>query len=298
MAALKLTESYYMKIYISADLEGINGICHSSQTQPTERGFERAVALLHQEVNAVIRGARLGGAREIVVNDAHWDMRNLESERLEPGTTLISGWQKPFSMVSGCAGAAGLASVASGPFDAAYFVGYHAMSGTARGVLSHTYRAKVFLDVSLNGQPVGETGLNAAACGWWGVPLAFLSGDDAVCEEAVDLLGPLECVTVKKAVSRYSAVFAPQEDVIAQLEAGAARALENKNRWRLFRPPSPSTLELTMLDPAMADGAELLPGVRRLSDRQIAVSHNNFSVLFNLMLAIGAIGEGRRDRHF
>lgn len=287
-----------MKIYISADLEGIGGICHSSQTQPGEPGYERAIALMHDEVNAVIRGARSQGASEVVVNDSHWDMRNLKSERLEPGTVLVSGWQKPYSMVAGIPGAAGLAFVTSGQFDAAYFVGYHAMAGTARGVLSHTYRAQVFLDIQLNGQPVGETGLNAALAGWYGVPVAFVSGDDAVCEEAEGFLGSIHCVTVKKAVSRYSAVFLPQAEVLAQLETTAGQALKDRSGWRLYRPPSPSTLAITLTDTAMADAAELLPMVRRLTDRQIELSHDDYSVLFKLMLAIGAIGASRKDPYF
>ena len=94
-----------MRVYISVDIEGINGICHSSQTQPGEPGYERALEFMHREVNAVIRGARRAGASEIVINDAHYDMRNLRIELLESGVRLISGWQKPLSMMAGISGA-------------------------------------------------------------------------------------------------------------------------------------------------------------------------------------------------
>jgi D-amino peptidase len=277
-----------MRIYLSVDLEGVNGIVHSSQTQPEEPGYERAVYLMHQEVNAVIAGAQAAGASEIMVNDAHWDMRNLRPELLNPQVTLVSGWQKPFSMVSGI----------DKSVDAVCFIGYHSRAGTARGVLSHTYRAQVFLDVQLDGKPVGETGLNAGLAGWFGVPVALVTGDDAVCDEATDLLGPVACVPVKTAISRYSAVCQPHNQVLERLCAKATEALKDRDGWRLFKPGKPSTLKLTFIDPAMADAAELLPEVKRVGDREVELTHDDYSVLFRLMLALGAIGASRKDPYF
>jgi len=277
-----------MRIYLSVDLEGINGVVHSSQTQPGEPGYERAVALMHEETNAVIAGALAAGASSILVNDSHYDMRNLRSELLHKQATVLSGWQKPYSMMSGV----------TEKVDAVCFIGYHARAGVAKGVLSHTYRAQVFLDVELNGKPVGETGLNAALAGWFGVPIAMISGDDTVCTEATELLGPLACVPVKTSISRYSAICPPQSEVLERLRAKAEDALKNKKGWQLFKPPSPSRLRLTVFDPSMADAAELLPQVKRIADRQIEVEHEDYSVLFRLMLAIGALGASRRDPYF
>jgi D-amino peptidase len=287
-----------MRVYISVDLEGINGVCHSNHTQPGESGYERSVQLMHGETNAVIRGARAAGATEIVVNDSHWDMRNIRPELLEPGTTVVSGWQKPFSMVAGVSGKSGTAELSSQPFDVAFFIGYHAMAGDACGVLSHTYRAQVFYDVKLNGKSVGETGLNAALAGWFGVPIGLISGDDIVCAEAKAQLGPLLCVAVKKAVSRYSAAFRPYQEVIDELNSAAERVLKDKKYWQLFKAETPATLQITTIDPAMADAAELIPMVKRVANRTIEVTHEDYGVLFRLMLAIGALGASRKDPHF
>lgn len=278
-----------MRIYLSVDLEGINGVVHSSQTQPGEPGYERAILLMHRETNAVIEGALAAGATSILVNDAHWDARNLRPELIVPGATLLSGWQKPYSMMSG---------IDSGDVEAVCFVGYHSRTGVARAVLSHTYRAQIFFDIKLNGKSVGETGLNAALAGWFGVPIAMITGDDAVCLEAAELIGPLACVPVKTAVSRYSAMSKPCEEVIETLRAKAAEALLDRARWQLFRPPSPSTLSITVFDPSMADAAELLPQVKRTGDRQIELTHENYSILFKLMLAVGVLGASRRDVYF
>lgn len=277
-----------MRVYLSVDLEGINGVVHSSQVQPGEPGYERALTLMHQETNAVIEGAVAAGAESVLVNDSHYDMRNLRAELLHDKAVLLNGWQKPYSMVSGV----------DKEIKAACFVGYHSRAGTARGVLSHTYRSQVFFDVKLNGESIGETGLNAALAGWFGVPVALVTGDDAACNEAVDFLGPVACVPVKTAVSRYAAVSSPQKEVLERLRSKAFESLKNPDGWRLYRPPSPSTISITMFDPAMADGAELLPQVKRTGDRTIEFSHDDYCVLFKLMLAIGAIGASRRDPYF
>ncbi len=281
-----------MRIYLSVDLEGVNGVLHSSQTQPGEPGYERAVTLMHRETNAVIEGLRKGGASTVLVNDSHWDMRNLRIEQLAPKTSLINGWQKPYSMVSG------VQHLDEQKVDAACFIGYHARAGSARGVLSHTYRAQVFLDVKLNGQSVGETGLNAALAGHFGVPIMLLTGDDVVCEEAQELLGAVNCVQTKKAVSRYSAECPPFDETLASLQTTAEKAVKDKRSWILFKPPSPSTMRITMFDPAMADAAELLPQVKRIDGRQVEFSDSDYSVLFKLMLAIGVLGASRKDAHF
>lgn len=288
-----------MRIYISADLEGINGIVHSSQTQPGEPGYERGVQLMHKELHAVIEGIRSAGSTDIYIADAHWDARNLRCELLPPGVHLISGWQRPFSMVSGVSGSIGSKALVEQPFDGAFFVGYHARAGEACGVLSHTYRAKVYLDVRLNGVSVGETGLNAALSGHFGVPVAFLSGDDSACVEAKQLIGErLTTVAVKRAVSRYSAVCLPEDEVLGSLKHGAAEAMNKRDYWALYTPSSPFTLTLTFVDPAMADATELLPDIKRLDDRTVEVCHSDYSVLFRLFLACGVLAANRIDPWF
>lgn len=286
-----------MKIYISADLEGVNGIVHSSQTQPGEPGYERAVGLMHKEIAAVIDGLTHSGVSEIYIADAHWDARNLRPELLPSGVKLISGWQRPFSMVSGVSGKIGEKVLVDG-FDGIFLLGYHARSGVACGVLSHTYRAQVYFDVKLNGVSVGETGMNAALAGAHGVPVAFISGDDSACNEARNLIGNLTCVTVKKAISRYSAVFLPESEVLEGLRSGAKEAIDKRDYWNLFCPPKPSTLTLTFFDPAMADAAELIPNVKRLDDRIVEFSHDDFNVIFRVFLAIGVLAANRKDQYF
>lgn len=90
----------------------------------------------------------------------------------------------------------------------ACLVGYHARAGIPLAMLDHTYTDRI-LDVRLDGQSVGERGLNAALAGSFGVPVALVTGDAALAREAEELLGgAVRTVAVKEAASR-------------QVEAGA-----------------------------------------------------------------------------
>jgi D-amino peptidase len=182
--------------------------------------------------------------------------------------------------------------------DFTVFLGYHARAGHATGVLSHTYRAQIFFEVLLNGTPVGETGLNAALAGHFGVPVALVTGDDAVCTEARDLLGNILTCQTKQAVSRYSAVFPDYQSTLSSLEEATYKAATEKEHWQLFQAASPAKIAITMFDPAMADAAELIPQIKRLGSRQIEIEAGDYSQAFRLMLAVGALGASRKDPHF
>src|SRR5438874_8314679 len=75
-----------MRVYISVDMEGIAGVVHESQTDPTTPAFAaeygRFRRLMTAEANAAVEGALAAGATRVLVNDSHWFMRNLLAEEL------------------------------------------------------------------------------------------------------------------------------------------------------------------------------------------------------------------------
>src|SRR2546423_6990650 len=154
-------------------MEGIAGVVHESQTDPTDPAhaaeYGRFRRLMTAEANAAIEGALAAGASKIVVNDSHWFMRNLLAEELHQAAELLSGDPKPRSMVEGIE--AGL--------DAALFIGYHARAGTRHAILDHTYADRIH-EVRLNGRPRGQLGINAGPPGGAGVPRARASGAGAL----------------------------------------------------------------------------------------------------------------------
>src|SRR5207302_685956 len=163
-------------------MEGIAGVVHESQTDPTNPAhaaeYGRFRRLMTAEANAAIEGALAAGASKIVVNDSHWFMRNLLAEELHQAAELLSGDPKPRSMVEGI----------DAGFDAALFIGYHARAGTRHAVLDHTYADRIH-EVRLNGHAVGELGINATLAGVAGVPVALVSGESSLAAEARAPLG-------------------------------------------------------------------------------------------------------------
>jgi D-amino peptidase len=257
-----------LKVFISADMEGVSGVVDASQTRMEEREYERARKLMTGEVNAAIEGALLGGATDVVVNDSHGSMRNILIEDLNPAAELISGSPKPFSMMQGI-----------GPeFGAAFFVGYHAGAGTGLSVLDHTYYGRVVYQAMVNGRVLSETGLNAALAGYHGVPVALVTGDKTLCDEARGLLGDVETAAVKEACGRLAAQCLPPSRAQALIRAAGRKALLAKHAPFILTPPF--TLVTDMLNTSLADIAGMMPGARRTGPRRLEYAADDYVTIF------------------
>lgn len=254
-----------MKLLISADMEGISGIVAWEQTTPGQSEYARGRRLMLGDVNAAVNGAFEGGADEVVVSDAHGDARNLLLEELDPRARLNSGSPSPFSMLQGL-------DDTPAP-NALMLLGYHALSGTRKGVLDHTWSDERIRAVFLNGRLVGEIGLNAALAGAYGVPVVALSGDQHTCAEGQDLLGvALEIAVVKNATGRYAAQCLPLPEARERVCEAAARGLL---RLREGRAPAPLVVSLPVrlaiefVFTQHVDRAFLLPGAERPSGTRL-----------------------------
>ena len=260
-----------MKIFISADMEGVSGIVHSNQTDSTHAEYQRARQWMLGEVNAAVEGALRGGAQSVLVNDSHGSMRNLPIDELHPEAVLLSGSFKPYSMMAGI----------DGDCDAAFFTGYHARAGSSFGNLDHTYYGPNSVqDVAINGVQVGETGLNAALAGYFGVPVALVTGDQTVCAQAKELLGDdLEVAVVKEAVGRVAAKNLHPTKAQALIRAAAERAVKKAREPFTFK--APLTLRLALARSSQAERCLLMPNVKLVSPRVVEFKHEDYAVLFN-----------------
>ncbi len=273
-----------MKILISADLEGVNGVAHPDQIYPDGKYYKETLVRWAKELNAIVEGLNEAGVKNIVINDSHNHSRNLDSSFV-PKAKIVTGWQRPYSMVSGV----------EKDFDACFFTGYHGMANS-KSTLSHTYRPRIIKEVRLNKKPVGETGLNAALAGVFNVPVVFISGDRETCAEAKNLLGKqLFTVETKKSLSRYSAMSYPFEEVLENLRFTSIKTIKEKKKWKSFKIKSPCTLEVEFSLPNHADACELIPGVKRVSDNQVKFTHKDYTVVFKCFLAMGALAASRDD---
>ncbi|HEX6779218.1 MAG TPA: M55 family metallopeptidase [Ktedonobacterales bacterium] len=215
-----------MRVMIWCDMEGIAGIEVWEQVMGGSPLYEEGRRLFTGEVNAAVRGARAGGATEIIVVDCHgagggWSFKSLIPDRLESGAEYVFGypWARYIDpLQAGC--------------DAALFVGAHAMAGTTDGVLCHTVSSESWYNATINGTLVGETGILAAICGCWDVPGIFVAGDEATCREVQKLLGQqIVTAQVKKGFGRFAARTLPHADACALIEQRVTEALHNRANW-------------------------------------------------------------------
>ncbi len=270
-----------MKILIAADMEGVTGVVHWDQVDPSHREYAHFRRLMHGDVNAAVRGAFDGGADSVVVTDGHGDGRNLLRGELDARAELYSGSLSPLSMVSG----------ADAGVEGALFIGYHARVGSENAILDHTWSGSRISNIWLNGELIGETGTNAALCGHFGVPLLMVSGDQALCAEAEALIPGIETAMVKEAVGRMSA-RCPSPEVTAELIYERARRAVSRlaagEAPAPYRIPPASVLTVEFTSSQMADGAATLPGAWR-DERRVNIAGPDMLNLFGFFRALLAL---------
>ncbi|MBW1596031.1 M55 family metallopeptidase [Streptomyces sp. JJ38] len=247
-----------MKILVSADMEGATGVTWPDDVLPGHAQWERHRPMFTGDVNAAVAGFFDGGADDVLVNEAHWTMRNLLLDQLDERARMLTGRHKELSMVEG---------VQRGDVDGVAFVGYHAAAG-AEGVLAHTYLANSVTGVWVDGTRASEGLLNALVCAEFGVPVVLVTGDDKACEDA-KVYAPRACTAaVKEYVSRYAAVCLPPARSAAAIRAAAREAAALAVR----QPPVVTEHEVILEFDAehLAGAATVVPGVRQTGERRVA----------------------------
>ncbi|MGW1504157.1 M55 family metallopeptidase [Streptomyces mirabilis] len=247
-----------MKILISADMEGATGVTWPADVLPGTPQWERCRPMFTSDVNAAVLGFFDGGADEVLINEAHWSMRNLLLEQLDDRAEMITGRHKTLSMVEG---------VQHGDVDGIAFVGYHTGAGT-EGVLAHTYLPNSITGVWVNDVRASEGLLNSHVVAEYGVPVVLVTGDDLTCEDALGYAPEALKVAVKDHVSRYTAVCRTPARTAADIRAAAKAAAALAVRQEpLVDGPFTVALEFDAEHLSMA--ATVVPGVRRVGERKV-----------------------------
>ncbi|KUJ70868.1 peptide ABC transporter substrate-binding protein [Streptomyces albus subsp. albus] len=248
-----------MKILISADMEGATGVTWPADVLPGTPEWERCRRLFTSDVSAAIAGFFDGGADQVLVNEAHWTMRNLLLEELDERAQLLTGRHKSLSMVEG---------VQHGDVDGIAFVGYHTGAGT-EGVLAHTYLANSITGVWVGGVRASEGLLNSLVVAEYGVPVVLVTGDDRTCQDARAYAPDARHVAVKDCVSRYAAVCRTPARTAADIRAAAKEAAALAIRHEP-RHGGPFAIELEFDAEHLAGAATVVPGVERSGERRVA----------------------------
>ncbi len=267
-----------MKIYVSADIEGVAGVVTPQQGTPGNGEWERARRLMTEEVNAAIAGAFDGGASDVLVNDSHGSMCNLLPELLDPRAELVLGKPKVMNM------AAGLDET----FDAVFFVGHHARA-TGPGVLAHTTNSFAFREIRLAGQPLGEPGIYGAWAGHLGVPVALVTGDDVTAEENREHFPAAEFCVVKTALGNRAARQPAPEVARNSIRLAASRATSRIADLKPFVIEGPFVAEFEMTTSPLADLAAIVPAVRERVGTTVSFDCDHVGEAIGWMNALSAL---------
>jgi D-amino peptidase len=243
-----------VKVYISADMEGVGGVVTPYQADRTREEWGRFRKFMTQEVVAAIEGARAAGATEFLVSDSHGSMENLLIEDLPEGTRLVRARPRPLGMMEGI----------DASFAAVVFIGYHAAANAEGGVLAHTYRgAGGIRELRINGVSVPEGGLNAAIAGHFGVPVVAVSGDQVVCQQVAALTGPVETAVVKQGIGIYSAVVMPPAESQRLIRQTVKSAIGRLGAFKPWIVQKPVAFEIDLGKTADAEIWSWMPGFVR-----------------------------------
>jgi D-amino peptidase len=243
-----------VRIYISADIEGVAGVVSHDQLGPAGDGYEAARKLMMDEVLAAIEGARSAGAAEIVVSDSHGNGRNLDPARLPSNVQLISGWPRPLLMMQG---------IELGEYAGFFLIGHHAGVGALDGVLAHTISGRLYQDIVVDGRSWSEADLNCAIGAHFGVPLLLASGDNVFTSQVRQQWPSAQCVTTKWSLGATSARASAPKDVYEAIREMAQRAVQAPRPAPVKRTEGALRVELVLRKRQVAEMLSYLPGFER-----------------------------------
>lgn len=253
-----------MIVWICTDMEGLAGVDSWDQcSHPDDDSPEylHGRAQLTADANAAIAGCFDAGATEVRLLDGHGRNRNrgFLEDRLDPRARRVFIASRDPLRWEGLD-----ESVA-----AVLMIGQHARVGTIGAFLDHTQSSKVICDYRINGSPHGEIGQMALYAGAFGVPLVYVSGDEAACREARALFPHVRTTPTKRGLGWSRCELYDPTAVRESIRRDVASALADLSGcvpWRL-EPPIAVTVEWSWT--GAADDAAAVPGVRRLGARTV-----------------------------
>jgi len=266
-----------LKVYISADMEGVAGVVGGDQLGPEGFEYSQFRKFMTAEVNAAIEAARDVGATEIVVSDSHGNGLNLLLDALPQDIELVRSWPRPLGMMEGI----------DDSFGAAIFIGYHASAGNTDGIAAHTMSGADFSSVKINGIEMTEGGMNALIAGHFGVPVVMISGDDAAVREVSDMLGPIEGAVVKWHISHASGRTLMPKAAQALIKEKAQAGLRRRLELKPFRIEGPLILDLTYKNDEAAEIIAYLPNVELIDNHTVRFVGSIIELSMFIEMALG-----------
>jgi D-amino peptidase len=271
MSRLNSMRRSIMKIYISADIEGITGVTSWSETEKNHNDYAMFAHQMTKEVKAACEGAFEAGASEIYVKDAHDSARNIDINELPEYALLQRGWAgEPMCMVSGL----------DSSFDAALFVGYHSRAGCGDSPLAHTLSTELDY-IKINGNYASEFMINAFAAALQGVPVLFVSGDKGLMKEVKEVNSNVSTLAVKEGLGKCTINMHPQK-AVKEIKALVAASLKSDYNLCKIVLPEKFYVEIGYLKHETAYRNSFYPGAQLITPKVISYTTNDYYEVLRL----------------
>ena len=265
-----------LKIYISADMEGVVGAVTDAQLGPGGFEYERFRQFMTNEVNAAIDAARAAGANEFVISDSHGNGQNLLIDQLPDDVTIVRSWPREHSMMAGI----------DETFDGVIFLGYHASTNNTRGVRAHTMSSANITSLRLNGMTMTEGSMNAAIAGHFGVPVIMVSGDDIAVAENQVIIGDIEGAVVKWASGFHSARTLTPEAAYEVIRTRTKSAIDRIDDFEPYVLDTPIELELSLKHYRPVELLAYLSNVEKVNSHTIRFTGDDITEVSNFLTVV------------
>jgi len=265
-----------MKIYLSADIEGITDVTHWDETDMDKAEYAFAREQMTAEVTAACQGALEAGATEILVRDAHGDALNLIHANLPREVRLMRGWAPdPLMMMQGL----------DQSFQAAAMIGYHSRARSNASPLAHTMTG-AWVRVTLNGQEASEFLINTYAAALFQVPVVFVSGDQGLCQEVNGLNPAIKTVAVKEGTGNSTINIHP-ELAIERLREGMKTAVQRGLAQCRVSLPKNFEVEIQFKEHSKAHLYSYYPGARLKDPVTVGFAHVDYYEVLRFLFFAG-----------
>jgi D-amino peptidase len=260
-----------LKIFVLWDMEGSSGILTREQAWYWEEGVRENVAaeareLFTADANSLSAAALAAGANQLIVCDTHHGGGNFVREKLSTDPRIAYQYHSKGMEDGKLRWMPGMDRTVAGLM----LPGHHAKALTERAFMPHS-NSVGWLDFTINGQSVGEIGIEACYAGHWDVPLIFVQGDEAACNEAQQQFPGVVTAVVKQATAPELATGLPPEAGRRETARKVAEAIEKARSGQLrpFKTTLPMTVTVRMRTMDAAAKVATRPGVQRLDDHTV-----------------------------
>lgn len=264
-----------MRIYISADIEGISGITSWSETESKNAEYVPHAEQMSLEVAAACRGALKAGATEILVKDAHEEGRNIIHKYLPKEAKLIRGWSNhPYSMVEGI----------DDTYDGVIMLGYHAGAHSNGSPLSHTLNPEKVRNIKINGQDANEFLIHGYICHSLNVPVVAVTGDESLVLMVRKFDSNIATLAVQKGFGEANISIHPELS-LERIEAIVQKGIQNRNNCICYQPEG-FELEIIYKRHTDAYRASFYPGIKQTDEYSIIYDTFSYKELMSALMFI------------